>query len=114
MRDYDLLLVNPIIGGMNLVSKEGVVVNRRNGVLVLSEAAGSFAQLGANSVPVAPADVEGTVRALYPALTMPAAERARRARALRESVRQEDILLWVERQLSDLANLPTRTARARA
>lgn len=114
MRDYDVLLVNPIIDGMNLVAKECVVVNRRNGVLVLSEAAGSFAQLGANSVPVAPADVEGTVRALYAALTMPPRERARRAKALRESVRQEDILLWLERQLTDLANLPTGAARARA
>jgi trehalose 6-phosphate synthase len=37
-----VLLVNPIIDGMNLVAKEGLVVNQRNGVLVLSRTAGAF------------------------------------------------------------------------
>ncbi len=42
---YDVLLVNPLIDGMNLVAKEGPVVNERNGVLVLSRTAGAFQQL---------------------------------------------------------------------
>lgn len=105
MRDYDVLLVNPIIDGMNLVSKEGVLINRRDGVLVLSEAAGSFEQLGEHCLAVAPADLEGTVRALHTALEMPLAERHRRAEALREAVRGEDIIMWLERQLADLASL---------
>ncbi|MBV9229803.1 MAG: trehalose-6-phosphate synthase, partial [Chloroflexi bacterium] len=51
MQYYDVLLVNPIIDGMNLVAKEGPVVNLRNGVLVLSRTAGAFQQLGKGSIP---------------------------------------------------------------
>ena len=42
MRLYDVLLVNSVIDGMNLVAKEGPVVNTKDGVLILSEAAGAF------------------------------------------------------------------------
>lgn len=108
MRDYDVLMVNPVIDGMNLVSKEGVLVNRRDGVLVLSETAGSFEQLSEGCVPVAPADIEGTVRALREALEMPLGERRRRAAVMREAVRREDIIDWITRQLADLATLQDR------
>lgn len=99
---YDVLLVNPVIDGMNLVSKEGPLVNERDGVLVLSELAGSYEQLGEFALPVAPADLEGTVRALHQALTMPRDERRRRAAALKRLVQEEDITFWLERQFRDL------------
>lgn len=102
---YDVLLVNPIIDGMNLVSKEGPLVNTRDGVLVLSELAGSFEQLSEYVLPVAPTDLEGTVRALHQALTMPAEERRRRAAALKRLVQEEDITFWLERQFRDLVAL---------
>src|SRR5260370_29118818 len=56
MRFYDVLLVNPIVDGMNLVAKEGPVVNERNGVLVLSRTVGAFQQLGKFSIPTSPTD----------------------------------------------------------
>jgi trehalose 6-phosphate synthase len=102
---YDVLLVNPIIDGMNLVSKEGPLVNERDGVLVLSELAGSYEQLAEYALPVAPTDLEGTVRALYWALTMPPDERRRRADALRQIIQDEDITFWLERQFRDLMAL---------
>lgn len=105
MRLYDVLLVNSVIDGMNLVAKEGPVVNRKDGVLVLSEAAGAYEQLQVGALPVAPADIEGTYRMLYKALTMPAEERARRATAMRESIEQADITSWLHRQLTDIASL---------
>ncbi|HEY8490413.1 MAG TPA: trehalose-6-phosphate synthase, partial [Dehalococcoidia bacterium] len=105
MRHYDVLLVNAVIDGMNLVAKEGALVNTRNGVLVLSEAAGAFEQLGEYALPVAPADIEGTVRALHAALIMPEADRRRRAQALRRRVSQEDITTWLETQFRDLLTL---------
>ncbi|HET9781135.1 MAG TPA: trehalose-6-phosphate synthase, partial [Candidatus Dormibacteraeota bacterium] len=49
---YDVLLVNPILDGMNLVAKEGPVVNQRAGVLVLSESAGAHEELGAQALSV--------------------------------------------------------------
>jgi trehalose 6-phosphate synthase len=102
---YDVLLVNPVIDGMNLVSKEAPLVNTTDGVLILSELAGAYEQLQEHVLPVSPTDLEGTVRALHQALTMPADERHRRAEALRQIVIDEDIIRWLEHQLSDLTAL---------
>lgn len=102
MRHYDVLLVNPLIDGMNLVVKEGAAVNRRDGVILLSEGAGAYEELREHVLPVAPADIEGVVRALHRALTMPRRERAARARALRSIVQEYDLTRWLERQFQDL------------
>ncbi len=99
---YDVLLVNPIIDGMNLVSKEGPLVNKGDGVLILSEMAGSFEQLSDYSLNVSPTDLEGTVRAMQQALTMPEEERRRRASALKRVVQDQDIMYWLECQFRDL------------
>lgn len=98
----DVLLVNPVIDGMNLVSKEGPLVNNRDGVMVLSELAGAFEQLSDHTLNIAPADLEGTVRALHQALTMPADERRRRASALKRLIEEQDIIHWLESQFQDL------------
>jgi trehalose 6-phosphate synthase len=100
---YDVLLVNPIIDGMNLVSKEGPLVNKGDGVLILSELAGSSEQLSDFSLNVSPTDLEGTVRALHQALTMPEEERRRRAAALKQLIQEQDITHWLESQFQDLA-----------
>lgn len=102
MRFYDVLLVNPIIDGMNLVSKEGPVVNERDGVLVLSRTAGSFEQLGKATLPASPIDVSETAQALYTALTLPVAERRRRARKARQQVETNDLNGWLTKQISDI------------
>ena len=97
-----MLLVNPVIDGMNLVSKEGPLVNKGDGVLILSELAGSSEQLSEFTLSVSPADLEGTVRALHQALTMPDDERRRRAAALKRLVEEQDITHWLESQFRDL------------
>ena len=102
---YDVLLVNPVIDGMNLVSKEGPLVNANDGVLILSELAGAHEQLQEHVLAVSPTDLEGTVRALHQALTMPRDERHRRSEALRQIIVDEDIIRWLEHQLSDLTAL---------
>jgi trehalose 6-phosphate synthase len=99
---YDVLLVNPIIDGMNLVSKEGPLVNKGDGVLILSELAGSSEQLSDYSLNISPTDLEGTVRALHQALTMPEDERRRRASALKALIQEQDITHWLESQFRDL------------
>jgi trehalose 6-phosphate synthase len=99
---YDVLLVNPVMDGMNLVAKEGPVLNERDGVLILSETAGAFTELGAHAVPVNPFDVEGTARAIGVALDMDPVERQRRLRGLRTAVVRNPIERWVEAQLEDL------------
>jgi trehalose 6-phosphate synthase len=102
---YDVLLVNPVIDGMNLVSKEAPLVNKGDGVMILSELAGSYEQLSEYTLNISPTDLEGTVRALYRALTMDQEERERRAAALKRLVQEQDITRWLELQFRDLMAL---------
>jgi trehalose 6-phosphate synthase len=101
----DVVLVNPLVDGMNLVAKEAAVVAERDSVLVLSETAGAFDQMANGALAVAPADVVGTADAIAQALAMEPDERGRRHRRLRSGVEHEDITWWLRRQLEDLAEL---------
>jgi trehalose 6-phosphate synthase len=103
LRLADVVLVNPLVDGMNLVAKEAVLVGERDPVLVLSETAGAAEQLAADSVSIAPTDVVGTAAALERGLEMPAEERRFHLKRLRGSVRGEDLRWWLRRQLRDLA-----------
>ena len=104
----DVVLVNPLIDGMNLVAKEAVIVSQRDAALVLSETAGAFDQMADGVLPVAPADVAGTAEALATGLRMPRAERAARLARLREGVERQEIRWWLRRQLDDLARIAER------
>lgn len=102
-REYNVLVANSLMDGMNLVAKEGPVINRRGGALVLSRAAGSFEELGSHAVPIDdPRDVAATAAAVEEALALPAAERARRAEALRTVVMSRRPRAWIDAQLADL------------
>ena len=99
---YDVMLVNSLADGMNLVAKEGPTLNRRDGVLVLSKTAGAYADLGAGSIGIDPEDVQETANALYLALTMAPDERRERARQLREAVREHDLGAWLRALIDDI------------
>jgi trehalose 6-phosphate synthase len=101
-KQFDVLLVNPVFDGLNLVAKEAFLVNEREGVLVLSENAGVHEELGEWALTVNPLDISGQAEALYVALTLEPAVRRRRANAIREHVRTHDITEWVDAQLADL------------
>ncbi len=102
MKWYDVLLVNSIIDGMNLVAKEGALINERHGVLILSEGAGAASQLGDESLLICPTDVEGTAEAIYQAITMPHHLRRHRAEALKRAVEADDVAKWFREQMWDL------------
>jgi trehalose 6-phosphate synthase len=104
-REYDVLFVNPVADGMNLVSKEGPLVNERDGVVVLSDQAGSFNELGPYVVSVNPFDVAQQADAMYEAIQMSADERRERAVALRRQVIEHDVRAWMNAQLADIAAL---------
>lgn len=108
MQYYDVLMVNPIIDGMNLVAKEGPVVNQNNGVLLLSRTVGAFQQLGKASVPTSPTDVEETAQALYHALTLPDNERHNKSTMARLIVERQDLDAWMQRQISDINDVLDR------
>src|SRR6476661_8597217 len=104
-KHYDVLLVNAIFDGMNLVAKEAPLVNQRDGVLILSENAGAHQELSPWALCVNPFDIQAQADAIYQALTMHATERHERIEGLRGQVREHDISRWIGTQLEDLAAL---------
>jgi len=96
----DVLLVNPVRDGLNLVAKEGPLVNRRDGLLVLSTEAGAYDELHQHALGINPFDVSATADALHRALTMGSAERARRSAALRQRVLARPPRAWLDDQLA--------------
>jgi trehalose 6-phosphate synthase len=108
-QEADVLLVNPVRDGMNLVAKEGVLLAERDCVLVLSHQAGVFEELGHFAIAVHPLDVIEQADALYRALVMPAAERRARLQASREIVERNDVGRWLEEQMRDIDALRQAT-----
>jgi trehalose 6-phosphate synthase len=104
-REFDVLLVNSTFDGMNLVAKEAIIANQRDGVLVLSENAGAHAELAPASVSVNPFDIEATARALHRALVMPVNERRGLLERGRAIISNNTVHHWIERQRNDLASL---------
>ncbi|MFL5936524.1 MAG: trehalose-6-phosphate synthase [Gaiellaceae bacterium] len=101
-KDFDVLLVNAIFDGLNLIAKEAPLVNERDGVLILSENAGAHEELGDWALSVNPFDVAGQADAIHQALEMPAEERRERLTAIRSWVREHDLAAWIELQLQAL------------
>jgi trehalose 6-phosphate synthase len=97
----DVLLVNPIRDGMNLVAKEGPILSERC-ALVLSREAGAVAELGEDAFVVNPYDITGTARALHEALTLPEDERLKRGRRLRAAATALPPHRWFADQLASL------------
>ena len=104
-KHYDVLLVNAIFDGMNLIAKEAPLVNERDGVLILSENAGAYGELKDYALVVNPFDIQEQADAIYAALEMPAEERHTRIEGIRAQVREHDIKRWIDTQLADLKNL---------
>jgi trehalose 6-phosphate synthase len=73
-KHFDLLMVNSIFDGMNLVAKEAPAVNTRDGVLMLSENTGSHEELGECAISVNPFDIQEQADSIYRALTMDPAQ----------------------------------------
>jgi trehalose 6-phosphate synthase len=103
LRRSDVLLVNPVRDGLNLVAKEGPVVNDRDGTLVLSRQAGAWDELQDHAIGINPFDVSATAAALGRAIDLPAPERAARAAGLREAALAASPLGWFDDQLSKAA-----------
>jgi trehalose 6-phosphate synthase len=110
-KQFDVLLVNAIYDGLNLVAKEAPLVNERDGVLILSENTGSHEELGAWALSVNPFDIEEQARAINTAIEMGQAERRARSDAIREHVRTHDVGAWLATQLEDLDEWSAKAAR---
>ncbi|MGQ0825520.1 MAG: trehalose-6-phosphate synthase [Actinomycetota bacterium] len=98
----DVLMVNAVFDGMNLVAKEGLVINERDGVLALSENAGAHEELSAVAMSINPFDIEEQAETLFRALITPRAERRVRREIGCEIVRTNNVRKWLTRQLLDI------------
>lgn len=101
-KHYDLIMVNALFDGMNLVAKEAPLVNERHGVSLLSENTGAHEELGQFALSVNPFDVQEQADAIHRALTMSDEERAWRAEGLKRIVRERNPGDWVDDQLADI------------
>jgi trehalose 6-phosphate synthase len=109
-KHYDVLLVNAMFDGMNLVAKEGPIINQRDGVSILSENTGAHEELGEYALSVNPFDIQELADSIDAALKMSPAERRRRREGLVEIITSRDPGDWIDDQLADIR----RKARANA
>jgi trehalose 6-phosphate synthase len=101
-KHYDVMMVNAMFDGMNLVAKEGPLVNERDGVSILSENTGAHEELGEHALSVNPFDVQELANSIYAALTMSADERRRRSEGLKKVITSRDPGDWVDEQIADI------------
>jgi trehalose 6-phosphate synthase len=101
-KHYDVLMVNAMFDGMNLVAKEGPMVNERAGVSILSENTGAHEELGEYALSVNPFDIQELADSIHAALTMPDAERERRLQGLKSIVTARNPGDWIDDQLADI------------
>ncbi|MDQ3979917.1 MAG: trehalose-6-phosphate synthase [Actinomycetota bacterium] len=105
---FDVLMVNAVFDGMNLVAKESVLLNENDGVLALSENTGAYEELGKYAVTLHPFDIQQQADGLFEALMMDREERRERLKACAAIVRENDIGKWLEEQLEDVRQLSGR------
>src|SRR5947209_10515895 len=101
-KHYDVLIVNAMFDGMNLVAKEGPMVNERAGVSILSENTGAHEELGDCALSVNPFDIQELADSIHAALTMELSERRQRLEGLKAIVTARDPGDWVDEQMSDI------------
>jgi trehalose 6-phosphate synthase len=99
LRRYDVLVVNPIRDGLNLVAKEGAIVNERDGLVVLSTEAGAFDELEGAVRAVNPFDVSGTADAMAAALRATDEDRSEESSELRRRAEARSPRSWLADQL---------------
>jgi trehalose 6-phosphate synthase len=109
-KHFDLLMVNSLFDGMNLVAKEAPAVNTRDGVLMLSENTGSHQELWDFVISVNPFDIQEQADAIHRALTMPPEQKRAWSEGLKEIIFSRNPGDWVDDQLEDIERL--RASRA--
>jgi trehalose 6-phosphate synthase len=105
LRRSDVVFVNSVRDGMNLVVLEGLVLSERDPAVVLSRETGAAEVLGADPVLVNPFDVVGTADALHRALQQSREERSGPAARMREAAVRLPPTEWFRAQLDAVDEL---------
>lgn len=99
---YDVLMVNPILDGMNIVAKEGSIINENNGVLILSNGAGCYEELKDGAICVNPYDLRQTAESINMALLTDEQTKSQMIKEARAAIERNDLNKWVSDQLKDI------------
>ena len=99
LSEYDALLVNPLRDGLNLVAKEGALVNAANGVIALSSQSGTYEEMKSGVLSIDPISVIKTASALHQALSIAPKRRAAMAQTAHVTARASDGFSWLAAQL---------------
>ncbi len=102
MKRYDVLMVNPILDGMNIVAKEGSLLNENNGVLVLSTGAGCYEELKDGAICINPYDLRQTAESIDVALLMDEESKTKLIHEARAAIGRNNLNKWVSDQLRDI------------
>ena len=105
LKRYDVLMVNPILDGMNIVAKEGSVINENNGVLVLSTGAGCYEELKDGAICINPFDLRQTSESIDMALLVDERTKAQMLAKTRNVIKLNDLNKWVSDQLNDIESV---------
>jgi len=93
----DVGAVTPLRDGMNLVSKEYLICQdiNKKGVLILSETAGSAAELG-EAILVNPNDIDKMAQGIKQALTMPDRVKKAAIEVMNKRIKKYNVFRWAE------------------
>ena len=105
LKNYDCLLINSINDGMNIVPKEGSIVNGNRGILILSETTGAYDELKENAIGINALDITETADAIYKAVTMEQGQREKRLNGLKNTICHYDVYRWMGEQFRDIQKL---------
>lgn len=102
LKRYDVLMVNPILDGMNIVAKEGSILNQNSGVLILSTGAGCYEELKDGAICINPYDLRQTAESIDMALLMDEKTKEEMLAEARAAIKRNDLNRWVTSQLNDM------------
>ncbi|MFZ4516148.1 MAG: alpha,alpha-trehalose-phosphate synthase (UDP-forming) [Acidimicrobiia bacterium] len=95
MAHADVVLVNPLKDGLNLVALEAAAINARDGIVICSRDAGAFDVLEAGVLGINPFDIEGTADAIATAVTMASDARHKLAATARQIATSASPTTWL-------------------
>ncbi len=99
-RVADVALLTPLKDGMNLVAKEYCACQvEGDGVLILSEFAGTAVQMRKDAILVNPYDLDRVASAIQYAVSLPTEKRLLPMRRLRSISQRQDVFWWADRFL---------------
>lgn len=100
-RACDVMMVTPLVDGMNLVAKEFVASRvDSTGVLMLSQFAGAAEELS-EALMVNPFDIDGIASQMSRAMVMDPREAHERMNRMRSVVKENDVYSWTRRAMGE-------------